>query len=116
MGSNADTQVPERPLSEQSIKIGRDKLHGRLKDNTHVFSTQREGKINEVAPPSETNYARHTIMQNPEEWQKILSGGDYRPYNELIRKYTNSDNNVPSYVLWRHVMGILNCPYKNMAR
>ncbi|CAG8566229.1 7569_t:CDS:2, partial [Diversispora eburnea] len=35
MGTNADTQVPERPWSEQSIKIGRDKLHGRLKDNTH---------------------------------------------------------------------------------
>ncbi|CAG8635123.1 1681_t:CDS:2, partial [Diversispora eburnea] len=31
-------------------------------DNTHVFSTQREGKINEVTPPN------------------------YRPYNELIRE------------------------------
>ncbi|CAG8607913.1 3455_t:CDS:2, partial [Diversispora eburnea] len=44
MGINADTQ-----------------------DNTHVFSTQREEKINEVTPPSETNYAGHTIMRNPEE-------------------------------------------------
>ncbi|CAG8627596.1 2081_t:CDS:2, partial [Diversispora eburnea] len=110
MGVNADTQVSERPWSEQSIKIGRDKLHGRLKDNTYVFSTQREGKINEVAPPSKTNYAGHTIMRNPEEWQKILSGGNYCPYNELIRKYTNSGNNALSYVPWWHVMGEIKLP------
>ncbi|CAG8615261.1 7287_t:CDS:2, partial [Diversispora eburnea] len=56
MGTNADTQI-----------------HNQLKGNTHVFSTQKEGKINEVTSPSETNYAGRTIMRNPEEWQKILS-------------------------------------------
>ncbi|CAG8634889.1 70_t:CDS:2, partial [Diversispora eburnea] len=86
MGTNANTQVPERPWTEQTIRIGRKEIHNQLKGNTHVFSIQREGKINEVAPPSETNYAGHTIMRNPEEWQKILSGGDYCPYNKLIRK------------------------------
>ncbi|CAG8634412.1 2262_t:CDS:2, partial [Diversispora eburnea] len=63
MGSNADTQ-----------------------DNTHVFSTQREEKINEVAPPSETNY------------------------------YTNSGNNAPSYVPWCHVMGETKLPVQKYGK
>ncbi|CAG8653479.1 3662_t:CDS:1 [Diversispora eburnea] len=67
MGVNTDTQVLERPWSKQAIRIGCNKIHNQLKDNTHIFSTQREGKINEVGPPSETNYAEHTIMRNPEE-------------------------------------------------
>ncbi|CAG8628842.1 6059_t:CDS:2, partial [Diversispora eburnea] len=87
MGVNADTQVPERPWSEQAIRIGRNKIHNQLKDNTHVFSTQKEGKINEVGPLSETNYAGHTIMQNPEKWQKKLSGRDYRGTELPVQKY-----------------------------
>ncbi|CAG8628619.1 6704_t:CDS:2, partial [Diversispora eburnea] len=116
IGTNADTQVSERPWTEQAIRIGCKEIHNQLKGNTHVFFTQREGKINEVVPPSETNYAGYTIMRNPEEWQKILSGGDYYPYNELIRKYTNSGNNAPSYVPWRHVMGETKLPVQKYGK
>ncbi|CAG8564646.1 4238_t:CDS:2 [Diversispora eburnea] len=79
MGTNADTQVPEKPWTEQAIRIGRNKIHNQLKDNTHVFSIQREGKINEVGLPSETNYAEHTIMRNPEEYN--TSGPKHTPFN-----------------------------------
>ncbi|CAG8631549.1 9881_t:CDS:2, partial [Diversispora eburnea] len=91
MGVNADTQVPERSWSKQAIRIGRNKIHNQLKDSTHVFSTQRE-------------VAKNTL------W------GNYHPYNELVCKYTNSGNNAPPYVPWRHIMGETELPVQKYGK
>jgi len=123
MGDNDDHHIAERPWTAQSISYGMKEIHRRLKQNTKIFTVQKEGRPwgnNVVADEFAAGDARAFAMSGADESlpaggdhygaaPERFAAGDHGPaadmYTDGVRGVDGAHRDGAEVAPWRHTTG-----------
>jgi hypothetical protein len=118
MGDNAESQIAERPWTGQSLSYAMKEVHKRVRANTRIFSTQKEGRpwarnvaTDEFAASDLRAAAMDTGFESLTggERHERFTGGDHGPAEDMatggVRGVDGGHAGGADVAPWRHTTG-----------